>query len=355
MRLKRVDTARPGLTRVRRGRGFSYLDAAGTRIDDEATISRIRELAIPPAWREVWISPLAAGHIQATGVDAAGRKQYLYHPDWRDQRDREKFASMLEFARALPDLRLAIAADLERPGVDRERVLAVAARLLDLGCFRIGGESYADENESYGLATLRKDHARVTATKAVFDFPAKSGRRRVQSIVDPAVIPVLRTLRRRRGGGEDLLAFKRGRRWVDVRSSDINEYIKAHTGESHSAKDFRTWNGTVAAALFVADAEPPTSKTAARRGVTSAVNQVAEYLGNTPAVCRRSYIDPRVLRRYEAGTTIAPAIAELGDRGAIRALENYEELGPLAAKGHIERAVLDLIERPQDGRLRAAA
>jgi len=334
-RLRRVDPAGPGLTRRRRGQGFEYLDPAGDRVTDPETVQRIRSLAIPPAWKDVWICVEPHGHLQAVGTDAAGRKQYLYHQRWRIHRDREKFERMLEFARALPGLRRRVHRHLERPDVDRERVLACAVRLLDHGFFRIGSESYAKENGSFGLATLLKRHVSVSDGTAEFDYPAKGGARRRQTISDRDAVPVLRTLRRRRGGGQRLLAYRRGRRWVDVRSEDINAYIKELTGEEFTAKDFRTWNGTLLAAVAVASRPSPSSKTGRKRAVVSAVKTVSGYLGNTPAVCRASYIDPKVFDRFQAGVTIGPVLDV--------ALED-EELDIAVLHGRVEEAVIDLLE-----------
>jgi DNA topoisomerase I len=327
-RLRRSDCSAPGLSRRRRGRGFEYVDADGARADDPETLARIHALAIPPAWTDVWICPDPRGHLQATGVDAAGRKQYRYHDAWRTRRDRQKFEEMLDFARALPRLRRRVARDLRAAqdgGVTRERVLACAARLLDRGFFRIGSESYAEGNGSYGLATIRKEHVRLNGDDVVFDYPSKSSQRRVQAVADPDVREVVAALKRRRGGADGLLAYRAGRRWVDVRSDDINEYLKAAARlDTVSAKDFRTWNGTLLAAVALARREGRvSSKTARKRAITAAVREVAVFLGNTPAVARSSYIDPRVFDRFLSGWTIAPA----------------QERGRTA----IEKAVLDLI------------
>jgi len=311
-RLRRSDCSTPGLRRRRRGRGVEYLDADGARVDDPETLARLNALAIPPAWTDVWICPDPGGHLQATGVDAAGRKQYRYHDAWRTRRDRQKFEEMLDFARALPRLRRRVARDLRAVhdgGVTRERVLACAARLLDRGFFRIGSESYAEGNGSYGLATIRKEHVRLNGDDIVFDYPSKSGRRRVQAVADPDVREVVAALKRRRGEADGLLAYREGRRWVEVRSDDINEYLKASARlDTVSAKDFRTWNGTVLAAVALARREGRvSSKTARKRAITAAVREVAAFLGNTPAVARSSYIDPRVFDRFLSGWTIAPA------------------------------------------------
>jgi DNA topoisomerase IB len=308
-RLRRSDCQGEGISRRRAGRGFTYRDPDGERIDDEGTLTRIRELAIPPAWEEVWVCLDPLGHLQATGVDAAGRKQYLYHERWQQRRSERKFETVRRFAPALPRLRRSVTADLRHQGMPRERALACAVRLLDLGFFRVGGEVYAEENESFGLATVRRDHVTVSGGEVVFDFPAKSGRRRVQSIRDPATVRAIAAMRRRRSGPEDLLAWRQGREWRDVRSDDVNSYIQEKIGDEFSAKDFRTWHGTVLAAVELAGEPEPASEAAAKRSVAAAVDRVAEALGNTPAVCRRSYVDPRVIERFREGATIRPSAA----------------------------------------------
>jgi DNA topoisomerase IB len=333
-RLKRADCSGPGIRRRRRGKGFEYLDDDGRRVAEPSVVARIRQLAIPPAWEEVWICPYPMGHIQATGTDAAGRKQYRYHDKWRERRDAEKFEEMIDFARALPRLRGRVAKDIRRKGMPREKVLACSMRLLDRGFFRIGSENYAEENETYGIATMRKRHATVSDDTVTFDYEAKGGQRRVQSIGNPEVAAIVRSLKSRRGGGEELLAYKEGGRWVDVKSADINAYLKQATGGDFSAKDFRTWSGTVLAAVALAVAGmAASSKTSRKRAKTRAVNEVARYLGNTPAVCRASYIDPRVFDRFDGGLTIGGALPELG-----------EDTGPWPdVQRAVEEAVLDLI------------
>jgi DNA topoisomerase-1 len=330
-RLRRSDCSGPGLTRRRRGRGFEYLDADGERVTEPELLERIAELVIPPAWEDVWICPYPGGHIQATGVDDRGRKQYLYHPRWRERRDQQKFDDMVEFARALPALRERVAADLARDALDREHVLACAVRLLDRGFFRIGSEDYAVTNETYGLATMRKRHAVVRGDVLLFDYPAKSGKRRLQAVVDPEIADTVRRLKQRRGGGDELLAYKDARRWVDVRSGDINAYLKEATELDVSAKDFRTWGATVMAAIALAVAGPAAgTKTGAKRAITRAVKEVAYYLGNTPAIARASYIDPRVFDRYRDGVVIAVHDLAFDPEGT-------------AIQGEVEEAVLDLI------------
>jgi len=329
-RLRRADCSAAGIHRVGRGRGFSYQDSRGHRVDDEETLARIRELAIPPAWRDVWICTDPLGHIQATGFDVAGRKQYRYHDRWEQRRAARKYEEMRDFARALPALRRHVKRDIGAEGMPQERALATAVRLLDLGFFRIGGEEYAEENESFGVATVRREHVSRNGEELVFDFPAKSGQRRVQSIRDRAAVAAIEAMRRRRGGPKDLLAFKDERgRWRDVRSDDVNAYIQEYAGPDFSAKDFRTWHGTVLAALALAGEPQPASQAAGKRTVNRAVKEVAEALGNTPAVCRRSYIDPRVFDRYRDGETLE---VELG-RGRVGELR----------RARIEAAVLELI------------
>jgi DNA topoisomerase-1 len=342
-RLRRSNCSGPGYTRRRRGKGFEYLDAAGQRVEDPKVLERIRALVIPPAWQQVWICPTANGHIQATGVDARGRTQYRYHDQWRVMQDRQKFDHMLVFGRVLPDLRRRLEPMLAGEDVADElgeqRVLACAVRLLDLGFFRIGSDSYAEENQTYGLATLQKRHARVDGDTVTFDFVAKGGKRRLQSLVDPHVAEVVDALKRRRGGGSDLLAYRRrdGRRvhWVDVHSDDINEFVRSIAGVNCSAKDFRTWNATVLAAVSLAVGAGATSATAKRRIVSNAMKEVAHYLGNTPAVVRSSYVDPRAVDLYLNGETIAPALSRLADG---------VQFGQPSTQGAIEDAVLDLLD-----------
>lgn len=336
MRLRRADCGSPGLSRVRRGRGFAYLDRDGVPVRDPADVERIRSLAIPPAWNDVWICPDAKGHLQATGFDAAGRKQYLYHPAWRDRRDREKFDRMLEFAETLPALRRRIARDLARSGLGRERVLACSVRLLDLGFFRVGGEDYVEANGTYGLATLRKTHVSIGKRPAMtFDFVAKGGIRQRRALSDEATFEVVEALRTRRSGGVELLAYRRGRSWVDVRSGDVNAYLREATGAGFTAKDFRTWNATTLAALSLAvlGNGGARSVTARKRTIAQAVREVARYLGNTPTVCRASYIDPRVFDRFRAGVTIGGMVDRIGEPATDDALRH-----------DIDSAVLDLLQ-----------
>jgi DNA topoisomerase I len=339
-RLRRVNCSGPGIARRRRGRGFEYLDEHGRRVEDPQVLSRIRELVIPPAWQDVWICPYPMGHIQATGIDAAGRKQYRYHDRWRERQDRAKFDSMCDFGRALPELRERAIADLALPGMPRERALACAVRLLDRGFFRIGSEGYAEDNDTYGLATIRKAHVRLGEDGTVhFDYAAKGSKRQRQRIVDEDVYEVVKILKSRRGGGPELLAYKAGGRWRDVKSADINGYVKLATGGEFTAKDFRTWNATVIAAMALAVAGPAASGSrSSARAIKRAVDEVAHYLGNTPAVCRASYIDPRIFDRFDGGLTIGGVLPKL--------VEEADEW-PLTQRS-VEEAVLDLIAGHED-------
>lgn len=337
-RLRRADCSGPGFTRKRAGRGFAYYDD-GVLVDEPEVLERIRALGIPPAWRDVWICPYANGHLQATGIDAAGRKQYRYHEAWRTRRDAEKFDDMVRFAKALPQLRERVEADLTASDkLTRDRVLACAVRLLDRGFFRIGTEEYAVTNASYGLATIRKEHVRIGDGQMIFDYPAKSGQRRIQGVVDPLAIDVVCQLKRRRGGGPELLAFKSGRQWCDLRSDDINVYLKDATGGDFSAKDFRTWSATVLAAVALAvSGAAHGSKTSRKRAVTRAIKETSRYLGNTPAVCRASYIDPRIFDAYDAGLVLDHQV-----------LLDAAEPGQLPTQHpEIELAVLDLLNEKE--------
>lgn len=341
VRLTRVSCSGPGIRRVRSGKGFRYVDAAGARVTDAATLQRIRELVIPPAWEDVWICAVANGHVQATGIDARGRRQYRYHDAWRLQRDLEKHDRVLDFAARLPAARERMRGDLQGEGLTRTRVLACAVRLLDLGFFRIGGEQYAAENSSYGLATLLKEHVIVNrAGEITLEFPGKSGKLWQRTLAEQEVCAVVAALKRRRNGGPELLAYRgAGGDWVDVRSTDINGYLREVTGGEDTAKDFRTWSATVLAAIGLAVSTHAGSPTARRRAVTRVVKEVADKLGNTPAVCRSSYVDPRVIDLYEDGFTIARDLEALGED----ALH-----GSPAFQGPIEDAVLRLLRAPAE-------
>lgn len=306
MRLRRSAVDGPGLRRVRRGKGFSYYDADGGLLTDEDTLQRINDLVIPPAWRKVWISPHPNGHIQAVGTDAAGRRQYLYHQKWQEERSEEKFDRVLQMSSGLPTWRAEVAEDLRGHGLGRDRVLALAMHLLDRGYFRAGGEAYAEENNSYGIATLLCDHVTAKGGAVVFDYPAKSGVQRNWTIEDPDVVSVVRELRRCSPSGR-LLVYRTKSGWADLHADDLNTAFKEQLGEDYSVKDLRTWHGTVLAAAAFVDADPPVNKTVRKRVEAAVMREVSDELGNTPAVARSSYVDPRVVSAYEQGTTIAAA------------------------------------------------
>lgn len=309
-RLRRSDLAAPGIHRRRCGKGFHYRWPDGSPVVDEATLSRIKHVAVPPAWRDVWICPWPNGHIQAIGVDAAGRRQYRYHDLWRAHRDREKFERALRFAECLPNLRATIGRDLQRPALDRPRVLAAAVRLLDLGAFRIGGMEYAETNETYGLVSLLRTHVRIRGDVLCFDYPAKGSLERVFETRDAAVAEVVCTLKRRRSTDDQLFAFKDGGHWHPLRTEDVNAHIKQTCDQDCSAKDFRNWSATVLMSALLAVSPEQTSGRGQRRAVKEAIEQVAVRLGNTPTVCKSSYIDPRVIDRYSAGWTIPSRLAQ---------------------------------------------
>jgi DNA topoisomerase IB len=316
----------PGYRRRRAGRGFSYTDTDGGLIKDER-LDRIRALAIPPAWKDVWICPWPNGHIQATGLDAAGRRQYRYHDEWRARRDAEKHQRVLEIAHQLPDVRDSVVAAIRTRGLNRERVLATAVRLLDLGTFRVGSEQYEEENGTYGLATLKREHVSVRGERTFFSYTAKGGIEREVEITDrPTATVVRQLLERPADAGADLLAYQLDDgTWRDVISTEINAYLKEISGAEISAKDFRTWNATVLMAAALAETPAPKTKTARKKAIRAAYVRVSDQLGNTPAVCKASYVDPRVVDHFENGETVEEALRAAAeadaDRDAQRALE----------------------------------
>jgi DNA topoisomerase I len=317
--LVRSDPRGPGISRERTADGFGYRDPSGALITAPATLQRIRALVLPPAWQDVWISAEPLGHIQATGVDRRGRTQYRYHDRWREHRDAEKFTHMLRFALALPALRDATLRDVSRRRLDRDRVAAAAVRLLDLGLFRIGGERYAELDHHYGATTLEKRHVTVGRAAVRFDYVAKEGKRREITVADQAILPTMRSLTRAPHDLDQLFAWEQDGRWHRLHSHDVSSYIADRAGAHFTAKEFRTWNATVLMALLLAAAEPAASDQARQRVVTAGVKGVAGWLGDTPAVARSSYIDPRLITRYEsggdlssipAGPALLPAAAE---------------------------------------------
>jgi DNA topoisomerase I len=298
--LIRSDPHGPGIIREREGNGFRYRDPSGAQVTSGQTLERIRGLVIPPGWREVWISPDPLGHIQATGIDSRGRTQYRYHPVWREQRDAQKFAHMLQFAAVLPALRSAADADLRGRHLDRNRVTAAAVRLIDRGLFRIGGEKYAELDHHYGATTLQRQDVTVAHGSVTFDYIAKEGKRRAITITDEPVLAVVRALLRNDSGPGLLFSFQDGGTWRPLRSHEVSSYIATRAGGHFTAKEFRTWNATVLMALLLANADQAPTERGRKRAVSAGVRSVADWLGDTPAVARASYIDPRVIDRYQS-------------------------------------------------------
>jgi DNA topoisomerase IB len=328
-RLRRTSPDDPGWTRRRAGKGFVYLDEQGKRLRKEDA-ERCRELAIPPAWKDVWICPVPNGHLQAVGTDDAGRRQYLYHPAWREKRDSEKHTKVLDFGKAVAKAREQVRRDLAGTGMPSHRACAVAVRLLDLGAFRIGNDSSTEQHESFGLTTLERRHVRKQDGRLAFQFVGKSGIEHQIEIDDRAVITAVDVMRRRRGG-DRLLAWKDGRRWRDLEPAQINEYLRDVTDGEYTAKDFRTWHATVLAAAALAQSdEPGDTKASRKRAVSAAMGEVAELLGNTPRLARSAYVDPRVIDEYEAGRTIAAAVRR-------------RHSSPDERQAALERAVLRLL------------
>lgn len=298
--LRYVTDARPGITRRRRGRSFSYFDPDGKPVRDEKTLARIKSLVIPPAWHEVWICPLAHGHLQATGRDARGRKQSRYHPRWREVRDETKYERMKLFGEWLPRIREQVEHDLSLPALPREKVLATIVRLLETTFIRVGNEEYAKENHSYGLTTLRTRHVDVDGSKLHFKFKGKSGRVHVIDLQDRRLARIVKRCL-------DLPGYELFQ-YIDeageprsIDASDVNEYLRAITDQPFTAKDFRTWAGSVLACSMLREFEAFGSETEARKNVVQAIKSVAERLGNTPAVCRKCYVHPAVLASYMDG------------------------------------------------------
>jgi DNA topoisomerase-1 len=307
-RLRRTSPDQPGWTRRRSGKGFVYLDEHGDRLPEDDA-QRVRDLVIPPAWEDVWITPFDNGHLQAVGTDEAGRRQYLYHPEWRSRRDAAKFDRMVEFGRALSKARELVLADLGRDGMPLERACAAAVRLLDLGYFRIGNDVYAADNGSFGLTTLERRHVRRHQDRLIFTFVGKSGVEHRIEIDDEVVVEAIEVMRRRRSLDDpSLLAYKDRRSWRSVLPELVNDYVRASTGLDATAKDFRTWHATVLAAAALAETpEPGETKASRRRAVSGAMKEVASFLGNSATLARTSYVDPRVVDAYEEGRTIERA------------------------------------------------
>ncbi len=332
--LRYVSDDSPGITRQPAGKGVSYRSPDGRVIKDPATLARIKRLAIPPAWTDVWICPLAHGHIQATGRDVRGRKQYRYHPDWSAVRDEAKFERMIAFGRALPRIRRRVAKDLRRRRLDRHKVLAAMVRLLETTLVRIGNEEYAKQNRSFGLSTMRDRHVKIGGGRLHFEFRGKSGRDHEIDLHDPRLAAIVRQAQDL--PGQDLFQYlDEDGKPQKIGSADVNAYLREVAGEEFSAKDFRTWAGTVLAAVALREFEHFETKSQARKNLVAAIERVAQRLGNTPAVCKKCYIHPVVLQSYLDGVTL-----ERVEQKAEQALNN----GGIELNAE-ERAVLTFLKR----------
>jgi len=331
--LRYTSDDRPGLSRKRRKSSFTYHLPNGTQIRDRATRDWIKSLAIPPAWEKVWISPIANGHLQATGRDARGRKQYRYHPRWREQRDSTKFEHMLAFARQLPCIRRKVAIDLRRREMDREKIVATVVRLLETTVIRVGNDEYARDNHSYGLTTMRNRHVEVEKTDITFTFRGKSGRHHEITLRDPRLARIIRACQDM--PGQELFSYQEAGEIRNVSSTDVNDYLRAVTGSDFTAKDFRTWIGTVLAATAFQELEGITSRTQAKKNIGTVIESVAKVLGNTPAICRKCYVHPEVINSYLEGETINTVSQRISNN----LQRHLRKLQPM------EAAVLALLQR----------
>ncbi len=338
--LRYVDVTTPGITRHRAGKGFSYRDADGNRITDRKVRKRIGSLAIPPAWNEVWICPDADGHIQATGRDLKHRKQYRYHPKWHEVRDETKYERMMQFGRALPGIRERVDADLRRHGLPREKVLAAIVHLLETTLIRVGNDEYAKTNKSFGLTTMRDRHVDINSTTLDFEFQGKSGVQHEIELRNPRLARIVKACQDL--PGQQLFQYldDGGQRHA-IGSDDVNHYLKEITGQDYTAKDFRTWAGTVLAAQALAEFEVVDTDTIAKKNVVSAIESVAARLGNTTTICRKCYVHPAVIDAYLAGDTVATVKTRVDK-------ELTESIGDLPPE---EAAVLALLHH----RLQAAS
>jgi DNA topoisomerase-1 len=332
--LRYVHDDRPGIRRESASEGFRYLDTRGEPVEDDATLKRIKSLAIPPAWTEVWICPQANGHLQATGRDARGRKQYRYHPKWREVRDEVKYERMIKFGKALPQIRKEVDRALGLPGLPREKVLATIVYLLEATMMRIGNDEYARENKSYGLTTLRNRHVKIDGSEVEFRFRGKSGVYHDVKVQDRRLARIIQ--RSRDLPGQDLFEYlDENKEPHTVNSADVNDYLREITGEDYTAKDFRTWSGTVLAAIALQEFEKFDSEAQAKKNVVRAIERVAEKLGNTPSVCRKCYIHPAVLDSYMDGTMVEGLLARAEEKLA----DDLQDLQPE------EAAVLAMLQR----------
>lgn len=338
--LRYVSDTKPGIRRERRGDTFVYFDPKGNEISDEKTLERIRKLAIPPAYTDVWISPHANGHIQATGRDARGRKQYRYHATWREVRDETKYERMMAFGRALPHIRERVDHDLSLPGLPREKVLATVVKLLETTLIRVGNDEYARSNKSYGLTTMRDKHVKIEGSEVRFSFTGKSGVQHEISVKDRKLAQIVK--RSRDLPGYELFQYldESGER-RDVTSDDVNAYLQEITGEHFTAKDFRTWAGTVLATIALQEIGPYEKDSEAKKNVVAAVERVAERLGNTKSVCRKSYIHPQVIDAYLEGSLLETLIQRTEDEleESIQGLDAEETMVLAFLKRRLAREV----------------
>ena len=342
--LRYVSDERLGIRRIARGKGFAFLRESGKPVRDQQTLARIQSLVIPPAWTDVWICPLENGHLQATGLDARRRKQYRYHPRWREVRDETKYARLIAFANALPKIRRRVSRDLRRRGLPREKVLGAVVKLLETTLIRVGNDEYARDNKSFGLTTMRNHHADVAGSRIRFEFNGKSGKKHEIDIRDPGLAKVVEKCQDL--PGQELFEYvdEEGKN-RDVGSADVNEYLRQISGQDFTAKDFRTWAGTALAAQALQEFEDFDSQAGAKRNITQAIERVAERLGNTKAVCRKCYIHPAILDAYM-------------DRSLIKTLKartEQELRSKLKALSPEEAAVLALLQQRMERELQKSA
>ncbi|MBW0001132.1 MAG: DNA topoisomerase IB [Verrucomicrobia bacterium] len=328
--LRYVSDDKPGIRRERRGDEFVYFDVHGRAIEDEKELKRIRSIGIPPAYENVWICPYANGHLQATGFDARGRKQYRYHPEWRRVRDENKYGRMMQFGKALPKIRARVAEDLAKPGLPREKVLATVVKLLEVSRIRVGNEEYAKTNHSFGLSTMRNRHVKVDGSRILFRFKGKSGKRHEIEVADRRIARVVAKCQEL--PGQHLFQYlDQNEEPVEVGSDEVNAYLQEITGEQFTAKDFRTWSGTVLAAMALQEFETVDGQAAAKKNVVAAIESVSKALGNTPAICRKCYVHPHIIEGYMEGTLVHE-LRELADAKIEHDLERLppEEAAVLA-------------------------
>jgi DNA topoisomerase-1 len=340
--LRYVSDSERGFGRRGRGKSFTYVRQNGEPLRDAATLARIRALAIPPAWRDVWICPQRNGHLQATGRDARGRKQYRYHPKWREAQDQSKYERVIAFAKTLPKIRRAVARDLKKRGLRREKVLAACVKLLETTLIRVGNDEYARDNESFGLTTMQDEHVEIRGATVRFDFRGKHGIEHEIDLKDRQLAAIVHACREL--PGQELFQYVDEAGAVrDVGSGDVNAYLREISGEDFTAKDFRTWAGTALAAQALQEFEDFDSKASAKRNVTKAIERVAERLGNTQAICRKCYVHPAVIDAYL-------------DRSLVQTLKRQTELelrGTLRRLSAEEAAVLALLQQRMEQELRA--